>query len=63
MKFFNKANGQAFAAGQTVRVSGFGWCDAKGVIQQMSESSYRALVLRQGGAAAVWLPLTALTIV
>jgi hypothetical protein len=59
---FNKTNGQTFAVGQTVRVRDHGWCDAKGVIQQMGGRAFQALVLRNGGASAVWLPLTSLTV-
>lgn len=63
MKFFShRTNGQDFKVGQTVRVSGHGWCDAKGVIQRLGADTYQALVLRQGGMTAVWLPLTSLTI-
>jgi hypothetical protein len=65
-----RTNGQNFAAGQTVRVSGHGWCDAKGVIQQLEiraypdtrPDGYRALVQRIGGLKAVWIPLTSLTL-
>lgn len=58
----HRTNGQNFAAGQTVRVSGHGWCDAPGVIQQLENGAYRALVLRNGGLHPTWLPLTSLTI-
>ena len=57
MPVFNQTNGQTFTVGDTVRVSGFGWCDAKGVIQQMHPQSFQALVLRNGGANADRQPL------
>ena len=66
-----RTNGQNFLSGQVVRVSGQGWGDAKGVIQQLELPAYRAtktagfraLIQRFGELRATWVPLTSLTIV
>jgi hypothetical protein len=55
-------NGQTFKVGDEVRVSGNGWCDAKGIIQHLDQSSFRALVLRNGGNNPAWIPATSLTL-
>lgn len=66
-----RTNGQNFLSGQAVRVSGQGWGDATGVIQQLElpayratkQAGYRALIQRVGELRATWVPLTSLTIV
>lgn len=55
-------NGQDFSVGQKVFVAGRDWSDEPGVIEQLETYTYYALVLRNGGRSASWLPLASLTV-